>query len=146
MDEPTIGIDVGSKAEIRAHHRRVAAEGVGVLLITTELDELVDACATACWSCSAARSIGRTGGRGDRAGGASCTPRPAGEDGGLSMTTLPPPKRSRPRRPRELLRGQALLQPDPGAGVLLVLIVVMQIVNDRFLCRSTSAICWARWR
>ncbi len=44
MDEPTIGIDVGSKAEIRAIIDEVAAAGVGVLLVTTELDELVSLC------------------------------------------------------------------------------------------------------
>ena len=44
MDEPTIGIDVGSKAEIRAIIDEVAAAGAGVLLVTTELDELVSLC------------------------------------------------------------------------------------------------------
>lgn len=44
MDEPTIGIDVGSKAEIRAIIDEIAAEGVGVVLVTTELEELVSLC------------------------------------------------------------------------------------------------------
>jgi ABC-type sugar transport system ATPase subunit len=44
MDEPTIGIDVGSKAEIRAIVRETAAAGVGVLLITAEIDELTSLC------------------------------------------------------------------------------------------------------
>ncbi len=44
MDEPTIGIDVGSKAEIRAIIDEIAATGVGILLITTELEELVSLC------------------------------------------------------------------------------------------------------
>ncbi len=44
MDEPTIGIDVGSKAEIRAIVRETAATGVGVLLITAEIDELTTLC------------------------------------------------------------------------------------------------------
>jgi ABC-type sugar transport system ATPase subunit len=44
MVEPTIGIDVGSKAEIRAIIDEIAAAGVGVVLITTELEELVSLC------------------------------------------------------------------------------------------------------
>lgn len=44
MDEPTIGIDVGSKAEIRAIIDEIAAAGVGIVLVTTELDELVSLC------------------------------------------------------------------------------------------------------
>ena len=44
MDEPTIGIDVGSKAEIRALIRTIAADGVGVVLITAEIDELTTLC------------------------------------------------------------------------------------------------------
>ena len=44
MDEPTIGIDVGSKAEIRDIINEIAAAGVGVVLITTELEELVSLC------------------------------------------------------------------------------------------------------
>ena len=44
MDEPTIGIDVGSKAEIRGIVDEIAAAGVGVVLVTTELEELVSLC------------------------------------------------------------------------------------------------------
>ena len=44
MDEPTIGVDVGAKEEIRKIIGEVAAAGVGVLLVTTELDELVSLC------------------------------------------------------------------------------------------------------
>jgi ABC-type sugar transport system ATPase subunit len=44
MDEPTIGIDVGSKAEIRGIIDEIAATGVGIVLVTTELDELVSLC------------------------------------------------------------------------------------------------------
>ena len=44
MDEPTIGIDVGSKAEIRAIIDEIAATGVGIVLVTTELEELVSLC------------------------------------------------------------------------------------------------------
>jgi ABC-type sugar transport system ATPase subunit len=44
MDEPTIGIDVGAKAEIRGIIDEIASAGVGVLLVTTELEELVLLC------------------------------------------------------------------------------------------------------
>ena len=44
MDEPTIGVDVGAKDEIRKIIEEVAAAGAGVLLVTTELDELVWLC------------------------------------------------------------------------------------------------------
>jgi ABC-type sugar transport system ATPase subunit len=44
MDEPTIGIDVGAKAEIRAIIDEIAGTGVGIVLITTELEDLVLLC------------------------------------------------------------------------------------------------------
>jgi ABC-type sugar transport system ATPase subunit len=44
MEEPTIGVDVGAKEEIRKIIDEVAAAGVSVLLVTTELDELVSLC------------------------------------------------------------------------------------------------------
>ena len=40
MDEPTRGIDVGAKAEILTLVRELAAAGLGVLLISSELEEL----------------------------------------------------------------------------------------------------------
>ena len=40
LDEPTSGVDVNAKAEMRALMRRTAADGVGVLLISSELEEL----------------------------------------------------------------------------------------------------------
>ena len=39
-----IGIDVGSKEEIRGIVDEIAAAGVGIVLITTELEELVSLC------------------------------------------------------------------------------------------------------
>ncbi|NUS99197.1 MAG: sugar ABC transporter ATP-binding protein, partial [Gemmatimonadaceae bacterium] len=42
LDEPTRGIDVGARAEIQALVEELAAEGLGVLLISSELEELVD--------------------------------------------------------------------------------------------------------
>ena len=41
LDEPTRGVDVGAKAEIHALIGELAAEGTGVLLISSELPELV---------------------------------------------------------------------------------------------------------
>ena len=42
LDEPTRGIDIGAKLEIYNLIRRLAAEGKAVLLITSEIDEMVD--------------------------------------------------------------------------------------------------------
>jgi ABC-type sugar transport system ATPase subunit len=44
MDEPTIGVDVGAKEEIRRIIDEIAGAGVGILLVTTELDELALLC------------------------------------------------------------------------------------------------------
>jgi galactofuranose transport system ATP-binding protein len=43
LDEPTRGIDVGAKAEILTLVRELAAEGLGVLMISSELEEIVEA-------------------------------------------------------------------------------------------------------
>ena len=44
LDEPTRGIDVGAKAEIRALIEELAASGLGVLMASSELEELVEGC------------------------------------------------------------------------------------------------------
>ena len=44
LDEPTRGIDVGAKAEIQTLIRELAAQGLGVLMISSELEELIEAC------------------------------------------------------------------------------------------------------
>jgi len=44
FDEPTRGIDVGAKSEIYSLVRTLAEEGAGILLISSEVEELVDAC------------------------------------------------------------------------------------------------------
>jgi ribose transport system ATP-binding protein len=44
MDEPTRGIDVGAKYEIYSIIDRLAAEGSGVLIISSELEELMGMC------------------------------------------------------------------------------------------------------
>jgi len=41
MDEPTRGVDVGAKAEIYGIIRRLADEGVAILMISSELPEIV---------------------------------------------------------------------------------------------------------
>ncbi len=41
MDEPTRGIDVGAKAEIHALMRELAAEGMAILMISSELPEVL---------------------------------------------------------------------------------------------------------
>lgn len=44
LDEPTRGIDVGSKSEIRNLILDLAAEGMSILFISAELDEMVACC------------------------------------------------------------------------------------------------------
>ena len=44
MDEPTIGIDVGTKYEIRKIIKSISQKGMSVILITTELEELESLC------------------------------------------------------------------------------------------------------
>jgi ribose transport system ATP-binding protein len=44
FDEPTRGIDVGAKAEIYSLVRTLAQEGAGVLVISSEVEELVSIC------------------------------------------------------------------------------------------------------
>jgi ribose transport system ATP-binding protein len=44
LDEPTRGVDVGARSEIYAIADRLAAEGAGLLVISSELDELMGIC------------------------------------------------------------------------------------------------------
>jgi ribose transport system ATP-binding protein len=44
IDEPTRGIDVGTKAEIYALLNDIAASGTGILVVSSELEELVGIC------------------------------------------------------------------------------------------------------
>jgi ABC-type sugar transport system ATPase subunit len=44
LDEPTIGIDVGSKFEIRRIVQEIAAAGVGVILFSAELADIETLC------------------------------------------------------------------------------------------------------
>jgi ribose transport system ATP-binding protein len=42
LDEPTRGIDVGAKAEVQSLIEELAAQGLGVVLISSELEELLE--------------------------------------------------------------------------------------------------------
>lgn len=42
LDEPTRGIDVGAKGEIQALVEELAESGMGVLLISSELEEIIE--------------------------------------------------------------------------------------------------------
>ncbi|MDQ3467219.1 MAG: ATP-binding cassette domain-containing protein, partial [Chloroflexota bacterium] len=42
LDEPTRGIDVGAKAEIQSLIDELARTGLGVLMISSELEELIE--------------------------------------------------------------------------------------------------------
>ncbi len=44
MDEPTRGIDVGAKAEVHKLLRKLVNEGMGVIMISSELPEIVGMC------------------------------------------------------------------------------------------------------
>jgi ribose transport system ATP-binding protein len=44
LDEPTRGVDVGAKAEIHRILRQLARDGVGILVISSELPELIGVC------------------------------------------------------------------------------------------------------
>jgi galactofuranose transport system ATP-binding protein len=44
LDEPTRGIDVGAKGEIQALINELAEDGLGVLMISSELEELTEGC------------------------------------------------------------------------------------------------------
>ena len=41
MDEPSRGIDVGAKAEVFRTMRKLAAEGLGIIFVTSDLDEVL---------------------------------------------------------------------------------------------------------
>ncbi len=41
MDEPSRGIDIGAKAEVFRTMRRLASEGLGILFVTSDLDEVL---------------------------------------------------------------------------------------------------------
>ena len=44
VDEPTRGIDIGAKQEILTTLRQMAKEGLGIIIVSSELEEVVMAC------------------------------------------------------------------------------------------------------
>ncbi|MDI5929524.1 sugar ABC transporter ATP-binding protein [Rhizobium leguminosarum] len=44
LDDPTVGIDVGSKDEIRKLIEQIASEGVGIIIFTTEIPDIEKLC------------------------------------------------------------------------------------------------------
>ena len=44
LDEPTRGIDVGAKNEVYKTINRLAADGAGILMISSEIEELIGMC------------------------------------------------------------------------------------------------------
>ena len=44
LDEPTRGVDVGARHEIYRHLDRLAAEGRAILLVSSDLEELLGLC------------------------------------------------------------------------------------------------------
>jgi ribose transport system ATP-binding protein len=44
LDEPTRGVDVGAKAEIHRILRDLATSGVGIVVVSSELPELIGLC------------------------------------------------------------------------------------------------------
>ena len=44
LNSPTVGIDVGAKADIYAYTKRLAEEGIGVIIISDDLPEILDNC------------------------------------------------------------------------------------------------------
>jgi ABC-type sugar transport system ATPase subunit len=61
LDEPTRGIDVGAKAEIHHLLRRLAAAGKAILVVSSEIPELISLCdrALVLWRGRIAGEIGR---------------------------------------------------------------------------------------
>jgi ABC-type sugar transport system ATPase subunit len=44
FDEPTHGIDVGSKAQVHSVIRDLAEQGLGILMISSDLPEVLEMC------------------------------------------------------------------------------------------------------
>jgi simple sugar transport system ATP-binding protein len=44
LNGPTVGVDIGSKADIHAKLKELAAQGLGIIVISDDLPELVQNC------------------------------------------------------------------------------------------------------
>lgn len=44
LDQPTAGVDIGAKEELYAQIDRLAGEGVAIILISDDLDEILRMC------------------------------------------------------------------------------------------------------
>jgi ribose transport system ATP-binding protein len=44
LDDPTVGVDIGTRKEIAQITRRLADQGNGVLLVSSEMEELAEQC------------------------------------------------------------------------------------------------------
>lgn len=44
LDEPTRGIDIGSKSEIHNNLRKLSRQGIGIIIISSEMPEIVGSC------------------------------------------------------------------------------------------------------
>jgi rhamnose transport system ATP-binding protein len=130
MDEPTRGIDVGAKAEIHALMARLAGEGMAILMISSELPEILG---------MSDRVLVMHGGRLmatiDRANataetvGAAMTQRRAG---GCRMTVEAAPA-FRPHRSALTRFVSAYGQEIVIACAIVVLFAVVSAINPRFL-------------
>ena len=85
MDEPSRGIDIGAKAEIYRTMRELAAEGIGIIFVTSDLEEVLALSdriiVMADGRVTGEFATGRSGGRGD------CR-RDARKDQGSSRMTI----------------------------------------------------------
>ena len=112
LDEPTRGVDVGAKREIQAIIRRFVDAGHGVLLISSEFEELVEGADRV--DRAARRPLGR-GARqpGPDRGRAGRRHRPPRRGRGMThrrrRRRRPPPLRARPARARRADRAALLL-------------------------------------
>ena len=134
VDEPTRGIDVGTKAEVHRLLDELAAEGVAILMISSELPEVLrladrdprDARGPARRRVRPRRRVrGDDRRRGDRPGRGGC----------VSMTRrAPTPRRRRsPANPRRLVDLVFRIRAFGIIAVLALLVLVTAIIQPRFL-------------
>ena len=132
MEEPTIGVDVGAKEEIRKIIDQVAAAGVSVLLVTTELEELVSLCDRVLIMFRGAIVGELSGDAIERRAILQASTTGRDSDGGMTLLSTSG-ARGEARETRFAARFKRSYSLIQALGVLLILIVIMQIVNERFL-------------